>query len=232
MIPVLFLPDFDGLIYSFIFVLNINNMRKSTILLAVLFCVPCLLNAQGVEITPFGGYVFPGTMNVTDGDLYINGNAQYGGMISIGVSRVMDVDLIYNRIDTKADLSSYYTLQGYEPQIPISINYMHIGFTKNFRVNPQVSPFAGFNLGTCLFYPKEEYQAAWFFSVGMSAGAKIYFSKRVGLRLQAQALLPVQGSGFSFFVGTGGSGGGVSVYSTLVQFGFTGGLIFRLGPVH
>jgi hypothetical protein len=35
----------------------------------------------------------------------------------------------------------------------------------------------------------------------------------------------------SMFVGTGGSGGGVSFYSTMIQFGFTGGLIFRLGNI-
>ena len=68
--------------------------------------------------------------------------------------------------------------------------------------------------------------------MGITGGAKIYFSKRVGLRLQAQALAPIQGSGFYMFAGSGGSGGGVSVYSTLVQFGFTGGLIFRLGKVY
>ena len=86
-----------------------------------------------------------------------------------------------------------------------------------------------------MFYPKEyegnTYQESWFFAMGLNGGAKVYFSKRVGLRLQAQMLVPVQGSGFYLFAGTGGSGGGVSVYSTMVQFGFTGGLIFRLGNV-
>jgi hypothetical protein len=211
-------------------------MKKYMLLFAALVCISFSMKAQKtVEVTPFGGYVFPGTMYSDNGEVYLNGNAQYGGIISIGVSRVVDVDLLYNRSDTKADLSSYYTLLGYDSQVPLSINYMHVGFTKNFRVNPMISPFIGFNLGACLFYPKEDngvkYQDAWFFSMGMNGGAKVYFSKRVGLRLQAQLLMPVQGSGFSMFVGTGGASGGVSVYSTLVQFGFTGGLIFRLGHV-
>lgn len=41
--------------------------------------------------------------------------------------------------------------------VPLSINYMQLGFTKNFRVNPTVSPFVGLNMGACLFYPKEDY---------------------------------------------------------------------------
>jgi len=202
-------------------------------LLAVMVSFSAMVKAQTAEITPFGGYVFPGTMNASDGDIRILGNAQYGGMISIGISRVMDVDLSYNRSDTRADINIYSWNNSYNyEQIPISINYMHVGFTKNFRILPEVAPFVGLNLGACLFYPKTDgYQAAWFFSMGLNTGAKIYFSKRVGLRLQGQAMTPIQGSGFSFFVGTGGTSGGVSVYSTLVQFGFTGGLIFRLGHV-
>ncbi len=208
-------------------------MRKYIILFAAAICIPFILNAQSVEVTPFGGYVFGGTMQGDYGDVYIHDNAQYGGMISVAVSRVVDVDLIYNRSDTKADVN-YFSINGYTKpyqEVPLSINYMQIGFTKNFRVNPTVSPFVGMNMGACVFAPKEEYADAWFFSVGINAGAKIYFAKRIGLRLQAQGYIPVQGTAFSMFVGTGGASTGVSVYSTLFQFGFTGGLIFRLGKV-
>jgi hypothetical protein len=208
-------------------------MKKSILLMAVMISLPFIMIAQSVEVTPFGGYVFGGTLNGDYGEVYINDNAQYGGMISIAVSRVVDVDLIYNRSDTKADVSYYSYGGSVKPSldVPLSINYMQVGFTKNFRVNPTVSPFVGFNLGACLWAPKENYSDAWFFSMGMNAGAKIYFAKRLGLRLQAQGYIPVQGTGFYMFAGTGGASGGVSVYSTLFQFGFTGGLIFRLGHI-
>jgi hypothetical protein len=203
-------------------------MKQLLLLIISAFFFPVLLFAQRVELTPFGGYVFAGRMDASNGYIRFKDNAQYGGMLSIAVSRVMDIDLIYNRSDTKAEVNVYD--YPYE-EVPLSINYMQLGFTKNFRVNPTVSPFVGFNLGACLMAPKEKYMDAWFFSMGMDAGAKIYFSKRVGLRLQAQAYIPIEASGFTFFVGTGGAGGGVSVYSSLVQFGFTGGLIFRLGHI-
>jgi hypothetical protein len=208
-------------------------MKKIILIIAIVTWLPFLLNAQKVEITPFGGYVFAGTMNTSNGTVRFKDNAQYGGMLSIRVSRVIDLDLIYNRSDTKAELT-YLTLYNnlYYQEVPLSINYMHIGFTKNFRINPHVSPFLGFNLGTCLFAPTKDYADAWFFSMGINAGAKVYFGKRLGIRLQAQGMMPIQGSGYSFFVGSGGSGGGVSLYSTLFQFGFTGGLIFRLGHIN
>jgi hypothetical protein len=208
-------------------------MNKTLLFIAALIALPFMTIAQSVEVTPFGGYVFGSTLNGDYGEVYYNDNAQYGGMISLAVSRVMDLDLIYNRSDTKAEVN-YYNYGGYvKPSldIPLSINYIQIGVTKNFRVNPTVSPFIGFNMGACGMVPKEDYSDAWFFSVGMNAGAKIYFAKRIGLRLQMQGYIPVQSAGFSMFVGTGGSSAGVSVYSTMFQFGFTGGLIFRLGKI-
>ncbi len=207
-------------------------MKKLILLLTIFICLAKMSQAQTVELTPFGGYVFAGTMNGDYGNIRFRDNAQYGGMLSFAISRVMDVDLLYNRSDTKGEISYLNAINNikYE-EVPLSINYMHVGFTKNFRVNPKVSPFVGFNLGACLMAPKDTYVDQWFFSVGVNAGAKIYFSKRVGLRLQAQGMIPVQGTAFSMFVGTGGASSGVSVYSTLFQFGFTGGLIFRLGKV-
>ena len=209
-------------------------MKK--LLFALIIALPFAAISQTVEITPFGGYVFGSTLQANGGDVHFNGNAQYGGMINIGVSRVVDVDLIYNRIDTKAQINAYGNMNSLIlDEVPISINYMMIGATKNFRVNPTVSPFIGMSLGASLFYPKESgkynYNSVWFFATGLNGGAKIYFSDRIGLRLQAQMLLPIQGAGFTMFAGTGGASGGVSVYSTMVQFGFTGGLIFRLGKV-
>ncbi len=208
-------------------------MKKILLIVIAALFTTLFVKAQTVEIVPFGGYVFASRMNADGGDIYFHDNAQYGGMISIGVSRVMDVDLIYNRIDTKADVNAYYYYGNpFTQSIPLSINYMQVGFTKNFRVNPTVSPFVGFNLGACLMDPKEDYTATWFFSIGMNGGAKVYFAKNFGIRLQAQMYLPVQGAGFSMFAGTGGGGGGATVYSSMVQFGFTGGLIFRLGKVN
>lgn len=204
-------------------------MKTLFTFIAAALIAPLFLQSQTVEISPFGGFVFASRMTGSEGYAYFPGNAQYGGMVSVGVSRVFDFDFLYNRIDTKAQMNFYN--YPYE-ETALSINYMNIGFTKNFRVNPTVSPFVGFNIGACLMAPKTgQYADYWFFSMGLNGGAKIYFSKVFGIRLQAQALVPIQASGFSFMVGTGGSSGGISVYSTMVQFGFTGGLIFRLGRV-
>lgn len=203
-------------------------MKKKHLLLLGMLLFPFLLVAQKIEITPFGGYIFPARMNGSGGYVRFEGNAQYGGQLSIAVSRVMDVDLIYQRTDTRAEVD--YALWPYE-EVPLSINYMMLGFTKNFRVSKVFCPYAGLNLGACLMAPKQDYNDVWFFALGIKAGAKIYAGKRIGFRIQGDFLVPVQSSGFTFFVGTGGTGGGVSLYGSMLQIGVSGGLIFRLGHV-
>lgn len=198
---------------------------KKLVFLSLLLLCQMLVLAQTVEITPFGGYVFPARWSAVNGSLYFNGNAQYGGSISLGISRVVDVDFTYNRIDTEIqpEVAGYYTTID---EVPLSLNYYMIGFTKNFRVNPVVSPFIGFNLGGVYLAPKESgYYNYWFFALGADAGVKVYFSKHVGFMAQMQLMMPVQYGGFTFYYG----GGGAYMSSTLVDFGFTGGLVFRLG---
>jgi len=208
-------------------------MKHKLLLLVAAVCSTLLMQAQTVEITPFAGYVFASKMSGSDGYVRFKDNAQYGGMVSIGVSRVVDVDLIYNRIDTKAEVNLYNAIAGYTyRESPLSINYMNVGFTKNFRINKTVSPFVSFSMGACLMAPKNENTYDyWFFDFGFAGGTKVYFGKRIGMRLQAQMYIPMQSAGYTFYFGGAGYSSGVSVYSTMVQFGFTGGLIFRLGHV-
>jgi hypothetical protein len=204
-------------------------MKKQILMLAVLIILPFVMKAQRVEVTPFGGYVFGGTMEGSSGDVHFRDNAQYGCMVSLAVSKAFDLDLLLNCSATTAEINYFDLINNslYE-EVPLSINYMHVGVTKNFRVSPLVSPFVGLNLGASLFAPDEDYQDAWFFSMGFNAGAKIYLAKRIGLKFQAQGMMPIQASGFSMFVGPGGTSGGIGLYSTLFQFGFTGGLILRI----
>ena len=204
-------------------------MKKIFFVILMLACANAFSQVRSFEITPFGGYVFPSRWNAANGSLYFEGNAQYGGMFSVGVSRVVDVSFIYNRIDTKVIPETYGFPYSFD-NVPISQNYYMIGITKNFRVNEIVSPFASFDLGGVYLAPKESgYYNYWFFALGVDAGVKVYFSRYVGLRLQAQLMMPVQYGGFSFYYGTGGGGSSVYMNSTLFDFGFTGGLIFRLG---
>jgi hypothetical protein len=42
-------------------------------------------------------------------------------------------------------------------------------------------------------------------------------------------MMPVQSGGVGIYAGTGGISTGVSTFSTITQFGFSGGLVFQFG---
>ncbi len=204
-------------------------MKKIVLLSLLLLTGWQFLRAQHVEITPFGGYVFPARWYSSNSSLYFNGNGQYGGQFAVGISRVVDIDFIYNRIDTRA-IPEIGVYSGDE--ISLSENFYLVGVTKNFRVSNLLSPYLGMHVGGVYMAPKSsEYYSYWFFAWQVDGGVKIYFSKYVGLNLKAQLAMPIQGAGFSFYYGSGGGGTGVYLTSPLLDFGFTGGLIFRIGQI-
>jgi len=65
------------------------------------------------------------------------------------------------------------------------------------------------------------------FAWGLKLGTNIFFSEKVGLKLQADLRSATQAAGGGLYFGTGGAGVGVSSYSTIYQFGLGGGLVFR-----
>ena len=99
--------------------------------------------------------------------------------------------------------------------------------------NEKVEPYGGVLLGAVGYvnkYPATgEPTSSTRFALGFRLGATIWASAKVGIKLQAQFISSVQGFGGGFYFGTGGSGAGVSTYSTITQLGLGGGLVFKLG---
>jgi len=62
----------------------------------------------------------------------------------------------------------------------------------------------------------------------MKLGAIIHANDKIGIILQTQLMVPVQGVGVGVGCGGGGCGSGVSTSSTATQLGFTGGVEIKL----
>ncbi len=183
--------------------------------------------AQSVELTPIAGYTFPERFDVNQGEARVSGGFTYGGILTFDINDNYGVELIYTRQDADAEVNSFYLV---ERNVPVSVNYIQAGGARYFPVNAMTRFFAGLNLGAAGLVPKEEYEQGWLFAVGLKGGVKYYFTDRVGLRVQANMQMPVQWAGAGFFIGTGGSGVTVDTFSTIFQFSFTGGLVFKLSP--
>jgi opacity protein-like surface antigen len=168
----------------------------------------------------------------------VNGGFIWGGGIEFTPNKNMGVELMYNRMDTKSPLVyNNNSLIVQKTNFNLGINQIMLGFNKYFPgMNPKVEPYVGGCLGLSIFDLKNPDNNAsnsyTKFGYGIRTGVNIWASKRVALKLQAQLFSASQAIGGGFYFGTGGSGAGITTYSTFYQFGLGGGLTFKLGDDH
>jgi hypothetical protein len=218
-----------------------NDIMKKTIFRAamalglLIFLLPSAANSQGkIEISPFGGYMFGGKMRFYEGDLKINDNANYGLTLDIELAPDTKLELLWAHMNTQAQFIGTYSFDYLTtPPFDIGVGYIQIGSVREINYD-KIRPFGAFTLGTTYFLPgtntgEVRYDDTWKFSVTLGGGAKIWFTERVGIRLQGRLMLPMFWGGAGFTVGTGGSGFTVGAGTSMAQGDFTGALIIALG---
>jgi hypothetical protein len=206
---------------------RVLNLGLLLIFLSLFF--PITANAQ-VEIFGFGGYEVASDVTVTQGELNVYSNPNYGASISFEVDRGLQAELLWIGQETTMDLKQFNGIT--KPLFDIGINYFHIGAIYEFKQNSKQKafPFTSFSLGATWFDPVgTNYDDEWRFSIALGGGGKFYLSDRVGLRLQARLLLPLNFSSVGMWCGSGGCSATVGSWVTFLQADFTGGIFIRLG---
>lgn len=205
---------------------------KKLKLLFLTFMFPAILFAQGgVEIVPFAGYMFGGSVKYTQGKLNVSDAMNYGLALLVPVKSLVDIELSYTRMDSKASYRSYsgYPLYPDYDISSLSTNYFQIGGISKFhKGDSKVTPFGSFSLGATWF-SADNIDDVWKFSATVGLGVKIMFSERVGIMLRGRLMMPMTFGGAGFYFGTGGSGLSLNSYITPLQGDFNGGLVFKLG---
>lgn len=182
------------------------------------------------EIFGFGGYEVASDVQVTQGQLNIYSNPNYGAGISFEVERGVQAEVFWIGQQTPMELKRYNGLT--EPLFDVGIHYFQAGAVYEFRQTKaqKAFPFTSFSLGATLFSPIDsDFSEEWRFSITFGGGGKFYLSDKVGIRLQARLLMPLNFSGVGMWCGTGGCSVGVGSWATLLQADFTGGVFFRIG---
>lgn len=179
-----------------------------------------------VTLLTFESYTFADRFDTEYGRAKIMDGFQWGGGLEFGLSEVMAAELIYQRLNTDA----WY--EGFDRRYDgtVGMNYIMLGGTRYAPVNERVSGFGTLDLGVAWLdaSPALESKSVTKFAIGARLGVRIATSERVSLRLHAQLFSPVQWFGGGFYLGTGGSGAGVSTGSTIWQFNLGGSVNFRL----
>ena len=206
---------------------KLPNINLILIILSLLISNKTFAQA---EIFGFGGYQVASDVQVSQGDLNVYSNPNYGAGISFEVERGLQAELFWIGQQTTMDLKRYSGLT--EPLFDIGIHYFQAGAAYEFRQNSKQKAFAftSFSLGVTLFSPVDvDYSEEWRFSVTFGVGGKFYLSDKVGIRLQTRLLLPLNFNSAGMWCGTGGCSVGVGAWATFVQADFTGGIFVRLG---
>lgn len=187
-------------------------------------------SAQDVRLNFFGGYTFQDKFPMGGsyyGYTYSEGriaeSSHFGGSIEFDIRPNKAIELSYQTQATQGYFSGPLGDIG-EPY-DVNINYIMLGGMGYAPFSDAVHGYGGFSIG-CGYMTGDanETKFAW----GGKLGLKINASETVGIKLGAQLMSPVQGAGGGFYFGTGGASAGVSTYSSVYQFGFTGGLCFTL----
>lgn len=183
---------------------------------------------QGVELTPFAGFRFGGGFedNVAGVDLDVREGAGFGLIFDIQADAEAQYELFYGFQGTRLETEGLF---GGTPLFDLDIHYLHIGGTYVLP-GEKVRPFVAGGLGLTFFVPQGAGPGSETrFSVSLGGGAKVPFSKRVGLRLEARGFLTILPESTEIFcVSAGGAACDVRVQGDVFgQVQLLAGIFFR-----
>jgi hypothetical protein len=212
--------------------MRVSRSKIAGALFVLLACVlPASSYAQKAEISVLGGWMWSSKVESSEGDIKISDPANFEAAIGYYLAPGVQAELSYTY--TKAEATIDPDAGSLIPEGHLSDVAVHYFLVSGLREietgNDKVVPYVLGSLGVAWLHPSNSvYDDAVQFAFGFGAGAKILFSERLGLRLQARLLMPVFFEGVGFWFGTGGADVGVSGAIPIVQGDFSGGLSLRL----
>lgn len=203
-------------------------MLKKITLLLLLTAAGLFSQAQTITVFAHSGYTFGDKFPISGGRGKIYDGHTYGGLLGIQLTDQYVLEVSYSRQDTRVlAISPYLTMNVDEP---ISVSYIMGGINRQLMLSEQAAVFGGLKFGAGLFNSKKDaFENVTRFAVGLNVGGAYYFTEQLGLRIQANLNAPVTDIGANLWWSPGsGIDVGVSSYTPVLQFGFTGGLVVRL----
>ena len=218
-------------------------MKRLKAFVLILFFPVCLFSQGGVEVVPFAGYFFGGSVNYyyynNSGKLKVPNSLDYGVSVLVPVQSLVDLEVNYTRTDKVTATFSGFNTGLADDEFYVVTNYFQIGGVSKFYNggNSMVQPFGSLSIGATWFDispsensdPSYTYQDVWRFSAIVGLGVKLMFSERVGIMLRGRLMMPMTFGGVGMYFGTGGSGVSVNSWVAPLQGDFNGGLIIKLG---
>jgi len=157
---------------------------------------------QQVEITPFAGYQWGGSLGVEGGEAEIPSGPSYGVILGKRVRADAKAEFLYSREETslefQADSSSQFTKLS-----DLAVQYFQIGGLVELKQG-RARPFVSGTLGLTWFDPSDDREGATQFSGGLGLGVHAAINEKLGLRLEGRGWLNFFNGSGSIFCGSGG----------------------------
>ena len=177
------------------------------------------------EITPFGGYRFGGTFEITGSDesYELEDSASFGLILNLREAQNTQWELLYSSQSTDAELSG----SGLQQAVGIDMQVLQVGGTyqgSDERLRPYVALTVG---GT---HVSSDVDSDTFFSGSLGLGLQILPNKRIGIRIEARAHATLTDSETDLFCSTGPDRNICAVRvdgDVLSQFETFAGVVFR-----
>ena len=151
--------------------------------------------AQSVQVTPFVGYAFGGSVwdSVHENDYSFDSSLAYGGSVNFSISPAWRFEVLYSRQATQ--LSG----QGLSPSFDVTIERYLAGFQEE-KGEGNVRWFGTVWFGAARFVPGlGDFGSETKFSAAVGLGVKTFPVKNVGLRFEARGFYTlVKGEGGAF----------------------------------
>jgi opacity protein-like surface antigen len=158
--------------------------------------------AQKVELTPFAGLRFGGSISDITGVSYeLDTAASYGLGLGFALSEETSVELLWSHQSTGFNRFAYDD----DGRVDLDIDVFQIGFVYEVTADGSVQPFVGAGLGATRVATVIDESSSTHFAIGFGGGVKLLFSDHVGIRLDGRLFGTFAGSG-GFTVGCGPGG--------------------------
>jgi hypothetical protein len=155
-------------------------------LLAIAFAGSAHAKDRRVEVSPFAGVQFGGSILSRPGQLEIEPDAAYGVILDVRVRPDATIQMLYGRQDTTLDFLSNAPFFPRHVRVGLAVEYYHLGGAVEFGEG-RLRPYFALTVGATRFDAKvEDVRSEWRFSIGSGLGVKTYLSPRFGLRAEGR----------------------------------------------
>lgn len=199
-----------------------------TLLLLAFAAAAAAPAAAQVEVVPFGGYRFGGSLD-TDGDrvgLEARDGAAWGASLAVQVAEDGEIEALFSRQDTRLETAGLFTGT---PRFDLEIETWQLGGNYLLGADAdRVRPYVGAGLGVSRLVPgPADLQTETRFAASVAAGVKAYVNRHLGFRAEVRAFFTVLESDERVFCDAPGGCDVRSSGSDLSQAEARAGLILR-----